>query len=395
MTDSARGEMKRITLEGDALMRGREHGAVATSEIDRSVEIYRRWFADMCSLKWGDAVGLVRPYWEAIQAQSNELATEISGIAEGAGRPVEEIAVLNCRTELAYGASGLLATECTSLGVSDGAADGSVYVAENWDWLPSTLDTLVLLDVKLPDGRRFLTFTEGGMVGKIGVSNTGLALCGNLLASDRNTTGVGFHTLARSVLEQRTILDGLWAVTGARRAGAGNFMLGAAEGTVANIEWLPDDFAISSSSNGTLAHANHFNAELPGLRDRTKVLPTVSPGTYLRQQRVESLLRAARRRSGLIDIEAIKAVLRDHRHQPEAICRHDDGTSQGQRDGSQRPPALESNLSVIFDLIEQEMHYTVGPPCKQDYVAERFPWAQVRGEPATELVGSAGEARAR
>jgi isopenicillin-N N-acyltransferase-like protein len=378
--------MKRITVQGDALTRGREYGAAAAAEIDHSIEIYRRWFAGLCAMSWDDAMGLVAPFWEAIQSQRGELAAEISGIAEGAGRSVAEIAVLNCRTELAYGASGLFTTECTSLGVSDRAGGGRAYVAENWDWLPSTVATLVLLDVKLPSGHRFVTFTEAGMVAKIGASNAGLALCNNLLASARNTTGLGFHTLARSVLEQQTIVEGLWAVTGSQRAGAGNFLVGSSEGTVTDVEWLPDDFAILSSSAGVVAHANHFTAQLPGLRDRTKVLTTVSPGTYLRQERVESLLRDALRTNGVLNVENIQAILRDHRHHPEAICRH--GEEQSQHTSVVKPPAMATNLSVIFDLTDQAMHYTVGAPCEQEYTTEHFPWSGAIDHAPTSVVSA-------
>jgi isopenicillin-N N-acyltransferase-like protein len=391
VTAERSAEPKRIALEGNALARGHDYGAAAAAEIELAISIYDRWFTDMCGLKWADALKLVDSYWDAIQVKHEDLATEITGIAEGASRTVQEIVALNFRTELAYGASGVLAAECTSIGVSEGAGRGQVLVAENWDWLPATMETLLLLDVQLPNGIRLLTFTEAGMIAKIGVSNAGLALCSNLMASARNTAGLGFHALARLALEQRTLIEGLWAVTGARRAGAGNFLLGSAEGTVADIEWLPDDFAISSSGDETLAHANHFTTELPGLRDRTKILSTVSPGTYLRQERVQSLLRAERRRSGFIDVAAVQTVLRDHRHQPEAICRHDDLT---QRSGA-RPLALTSNLSVIFDLTEQEMHYTIGPPCKRKYVTERFPWAQVPSERSTELAGVGDQGSSR
>lgn len=364
--------LQRIRIEGPARERGRQYGSAARERIDAGIDLYAGWFRDFAQLGWAEVGKLSRPYWEHLRASHPERAEELRGIAEGAGRLIEDIVALNARTEIAYAAQKTSAppSECTSLGVRPAAsADGHVYIAENWDWLTAALDNTVLLHVVQPDGLELLTVTEAGMLAKFGVNSAGVALCNNLLATDHRQVGALFHTLSRDVLSSRTLMSAMWSVTGATRAGSGNYLLGSADDEdLVDLEWAPGDFnAIFPDDAGLITHSNHFTTRLPGQRDRTTFLPTVSPGSHFRLRRAKELLAQAVADGGvrLVDLQAL---LCDHRYAPESICRH-----PGQVDG--RPILGQSNVSFIVDLTAQTFSWTAGPPCESDYVTEPLPWA--------------------
>ena len=64
---------------------------------------------------------------------------------------MREIVAINARTELMYGVTHH--TECTSIALREPAsADGHIRVAQNWDWHPSLVGTLVLWLVKRSNG---------------------------------------------------------------------------------------------------------------------------------------------------------------------------------------------------------------------------------------------------
>lgn len=352
-------------LEGTPRACGRQHGEAARSRIADNVEIYSRWF-EQTGVGWERALAAAPAFLQAIAQYDPALREEIEGIAEGAGRPVAEIVCLNARTEIYYGVSGVLSrpapTECSSLGVApEGSADGTTYVAQNWDWLCSTLANVVLLHIVQPGRPEVLTFTEAGMVGKIGVNSAGVALCCNLLACSQSDVGMTFHTLARAALHGRSVVEAMFNVTRARRAGSGHYLLGS-RGEVVSLEFAPGDYHVQYPRRGVVGHTNHFLAPIHGARDRVKIYAQASPGTYLRQGRLDDLLQS---QAGALNRERLIAILGDHRHAPEAICRHP---------GEGPSPDTQSNLAVIYDLDRQEMWYAEGPACCGEWRALPFPW---------------------
>ncbi|WP_239161509.1 C45 family autoproteolytic acyltransferase/hydolase [Acrocarpospora phusangensis] len=357
-----------IRLRGTPSERGQAYGAQARDEIDEAVRVYRRWFASFARMSWDEVRAAALPHQKWLEESSPRHAGEIAGIAAGSERDVTEIVALNFRTEIAYRAVGGAAlSECTVLGADATATiGGHVYVAQNWDWLTELLPVTVLLDVEF-EGGRFVTVTEPGMLAKFGVNAAGVGLCVNLLGSDTHGLGGSFHTLAREVLESGSAVEAAWAVTGSRRAGSGNYLIGAASGELVDLEFNPVGYELHFPGNGTLAHTNHFLGQDPGVRDRLRFLPGLSPGTYFRQDRAQRLL-AAEAEPG-VDVAGLQRILRDHYGAPEGICRHDRPAGGG------REVLGQTNVSVIIDLTAAELHYTLGCPCERDYERMVLPWA--------------------
>jgi isopenicillin-N N-acyltransferase-like protein len=365
--------IRMVRLTGAPRQRGEQLGDAARDEIISNIAIYTEWFKAHAGIDWPSAQAMSAGYLDALAGRFPALHDELRGIATGADLPVTAIGALNARTEIAYRAvgdmyHGPLLGECTSVAAGSRAThDGSVLIAENWDWIVDVLPNTLRCHVQLESGIEILTFTEAGMLAKFGVNSEGLGLCNNLLASNRNGEGQTFHALARAVLETHSLSAGLSAVSGSVRAGAGNFMLASSStGEVCDLEWAPGNYEVIQSDLDVLAHANNFTVVMPGIVDRAKFLPSASPGTFLRTQRASAFLRE---RAGGVTVADLKKLLADHKEYPESICRHMDPRFAQDVFG-------QSNVSVIFDLTKQMYHYTYGPPCENIYSSEAFPWAR-------------------
>jgi isopenicillin-N N-acyltransferase like protein len=45
---------------------------------------------------------------------------------------------------------------------------GKQLLAQNWDWHSNQLDNVIILDITHLDGKRVVTISEAGIVGKVG-----------------------------------------------------------------------------------------------------------------------------------------------------------------------------------------------------------------------------------
>ena len=188
--------------------RGLQFGRAQASAVANTVAVYERMLREDRGLG-PSAVGERGREAEArIRAFRPAMAEEIEGIASGAEQAPEVLFALNARTELLAG--GLVAgtaAECSTVAVLDDDRASGVLV-QNWDFHPDLADSRVLWIVDDGDARRFTTFTEAGILAKIGSNAHGVALAINFLATDRDggLDGVPVHVLCRAVLEEaRTV----------------------------------------------------------------------------------------------------------------------------------------------------------------------------------------------
>ena len=122
------------TIGGDARTRGAQCGELAREQIAVSVESYKRLFRYYSALEWEDVLRRAAMFIPAVDAYDRAIMDEIRGIAEGSGRPVEEIMAINARTELMYGVAAHPPAECTAIvALPSATADGHVLLGQNWD----------------------------------------------------------------------------------------------------------------------------------------------------------------------------------------------------------------------------------------------------------------------
>lgn len=335
------------------MVRGRQQGQAVRAQALHSRNTYARLFAH-CGIDWATACERALAYRPVIEALDPELMQEIGGLAEGCGLGLTEVLALNCRTEILP--PGFLGTatvdarlalasnraaglpdwlendaldpaaedgECTAMVVNPTAAqDGQTWLAQNWDWLGRQRQALVLLETSAPQGTRFITLTEGGMLAKIGMNAHGFALGLNILRShdDGRRPGVPVHVLLRhllgfpSVAAVRQELERIGRTLGF--GAASNIPCADANGEVACFEVAPAGWAELRPEQGVAVHTNHFVCDT--------LLDAQAPmgQTLSSQPRLDTAGRHAR--NVPLGFDALQTFLRDESDGHLSICRSPD-----------------------------------------------------------------------
>ena len=348
-----------VDVSGSAFERGRMHGEIARAQVERSVANYAHLFA-YCGISWDEAQQRAAAHRESIGCLDAELLEEMDGIAAGSGRKASEILALNARTEILpptyLGKKGAPSGECTAIAVrASASATGTTLLAQNWDWLGSQREALILLRVPEGDRPGFLTLTEGGMLAKIGMNTLGFGICLNILRSvaDGKQPGVPVHVLLRALLGCRTVADASALAGKLAFAASSNVLCADVRGDAGSLEISPLGVRVVPPADGTLCHTNHFIAEgTEGwqleLADNLSTEPR--------------LARARARASALatLGVEDVKALLRDESEGFLSICRRPDPSlpEEGR---------IETVASVIMDLAHATIHVAADIPSLTEY----------------------------
>jgi isopenicillin-N N-acyltransferase-like protein len=176
-------------------------------------------------------------------------------------------------------------------------------LVQNWDFHPDLAASRVLWTVDDGDERRFTTFTEAGILAKIGTNAHGVALAINFLATDRDggLDGVPVHVLCRVVLEEaRTVAEAreLIARTPVRASvcmtvAGPDGVDGAAGVQACALERWPGgtEEQATGPDRPWVAHTNHFLDSIAA-RDTLAEGPS-GPSTHGRMDRLVATLEGA------------------------------------------------------------------------------------------------------
>lgn len=343
-----------VISEGEPFTRGLHLGRSEKGRVQHTVNAYMRIFENFAGLSREAVYEHAEHFMPTIANFAPHLLEEIRGIAEGAQCDVREIVAINARTELMYGITHQ--PECTTIAISAPAsADGHIRIAQNWDWHPSLVGTLVLWLVKRGEGPDLVTLTEAGIVGKIGINAAGLAMCINLLRSDSDSGGPAapMHIILRRVLEEcHTVDEAVALIANTPRCTSCNHMLTDRSGAIADVEATPAGQWVHHPEHGILTHTNHCTNPALAMQDR---YVREYPETRERDSRMQTLAQ-----SHPLTENHLHAILADHTTSPNSICLHNDAgwsfTEQG-----------ESIASIIFDLTGGTLDVADGPPCERVY----------------------------
>lgn len=351
-----------IEVSGSAFERGRLHGERARERVQRSVENYARLFA-FNGMTWAEAQRRSLPYRDLIGGFDAALLEEIEGIARGAERPFSEILTLNVRTEVLPPSflAGSDAGECTAIAVSPPAsATGETLLAQNWDWVGSQRESMVLLRVAESRDPGCLTLTEAGMLAKIGFNTQGFGVCLNILRSvhDGAHAGVPVHVLLRALLKRASVSDAIAFASALSFGGSSNILMADRGGEAASLEFSPKGMRVVRGEGATLCHTNHF-LHPDALGWQATQVPNLSSQPRLERARQHA---AAGTKHG---VEDLKRLLRDESAGLLSICR--------KPDRSLPPEAqIESVASVIMELARGVMHVAPDIPSRAEYEAIRL-----------------------
>jgi isopenicillin-N N-acyltransferase like protein len=333
--------------------RGVELGERHRAEIARTVAAYRRLFAARATRPF-DVDAWAERAWATIGELAPGAAEEIAGIAEGAAVPVREVAMLNARTELLVVADPTGVTdECSTVVATP--ADGPPVAVQTWDWYDAMADDWFVWTIPHPDGHVVRTVTEYGVLGKIGVSSSGVGVLFNLLRHGDDALaeekGLGFpvHLLSRQILDTARDLDDARAQAASVATSASTSLTVVdALGRTASIELFPGGLGLVHPEDGVLVRTNHFVSDegAPGC-----LAATIGPSSGIRRT---TLLGAFRERPPATAADVV-AAMEDHADEG-GVCVHPDRAVD---------PVLQhaTLATVVVDVCSQDLHVTPGGPC--------------------------------
>jgi isopenicillin-N N-acyltransferase like protein len=291
-----------IDVTGTLQECGQQYGQTAAALIQHNIKAYGKLFQFHANLNREAALQKAEQLIPAIEATNPDLIVEMQGVADGAGVSLNEIVMLNARTEL-------LATvplrECTSIAALPPATSGDVWLAQNWDWLHITHSSICILKISQPNKPKIMMVVEAGQIGKMGMNDAGLGLCLNWLQADHQRVGVPVLLLCREILNSAHLDTAINAIYLAKRASAANFLIAYKEPFAIDLETTPNDVDFLEPSGGILIHTNHFitrrfRAIDNGLRD-------AGGSSLIRRQRAQYRLE----QESTVDIDAINRTLDD------------------------------------------------------------------------------------
>ncbi|HEY5989972.1 MAG TPA: C45 family peptidase [Streptosporangiaceae bacterium] len=375
-----------VRVEGSALDRGRQYGTQARGRVQRSVAAYRDVFAHYAGWDWARVRREAARFREPIVAFRPAYLEEIRGIAEGAGLDPADVLAINVRTEVMFAAKARQAARqqpagrrrapdgCTAFAVVPApGGPGSTLIGQNWDWLPHTSETVVVLEARQDEGPDFVTVVEAGLLAKTGMSSSGLGLVTNALVTDADAgaPGIPYHLALRAILDCETVSDALAALQCGERSSAANYLIAHRDGSALNVEAAPGDFSrlyLLPPEDGIVLHTNHF---LSPRFDGTDVSVWVMPDSPLRLQRLRAGLN---RPEGPPALETFRALLADHANYPSGLCCHPDPRMSPHEQGA-------TVASVLMDLGARQMHLAEGNPCATPY--RRLNYREFLAKPST------------
>ena len=300
--------------------RGYDFGAAHAEQIAFTIERYRDLFATSSA---GTVV--LEPLGEqalaSVRSYDPELADEIEGIAEGAGVPVAAVAAINARTEGLACCDAPGRGEC-SVVVALGSNGASSTAGQTWDWHEELADSWLIWTIEHPGGRTVHTLTEFGIVGKIGVSSTGIGVLLNILHHGRDGACVGapIHVIARRILDRASDLNEAVTIAAGADVSASSAITlvasGGEERSAVTAELYPGgpQFVLPDE-RGVLVHTNHFLTQPASWDDRE---PAIGPDSFFRYE----ILRRRVTESAPASANELVDVLTSHLGGAGAVCRH-------------------------------------------------------------------------
>lgn len=245
------------STESDPHARGREFGARWPAEIAATFDGYVELFD-----AHGAPAGRVRAYGEDALARTAEwapaLAAEMAGIAAGSGLAEWQIGAVNARTEILAALDAVGEGECSTAVVLPGGG-APPRTVQTWDWHPHLREVPVLWAYEPGRGRTVRTFTEFGVLGKIGVNTAGLGVHFNILshASDSAEIGVPVHLVVRRILDEATTVDEAVDIARSARVSASSAITVVTSAGAGMLEVCPAGVAIVAADD-VLLRTNHF-----------------------------------------------------------------------------------------------------------------------------------------
>jgi isopenicillin-N N-acyltransferase-like protein len=260
-------ELEAAGLPGDL---GLAQGRAFADRIRSNLRFYIDWLSESGRFSREELLARAGSFGPVLADHMPDILEEIDGIARGAGMSLDEILLINARTDVRAMVDAELASEavpaCTALALT-GSVDGQTALAlsQNWDWDPALADAPVVLRLRPDGGPALVSLVEAGMTGKIGFNEHRLGVCLNFLghASDGRPgeVGVPIHCLLRAAMNCRDLDEVVTLIRSVPRSASANFLLAQhSDGgpRAIDLEISPDGVGVLTDPDIDLIHTNHF-----------------------------------------------------------------------------------------------------------------------------------------
>ena len=331
--------METIVARGDAFAVGQaigRRGGPATREAAFGTAQYqalKRWLGS-------DRLGALKA--AAARAFPRHMR-EIEGIAAGAGLPLDEIFLWNCRGDLRDLDPALDDTGCTTVLLPGETA----VIGHNEDGAADLAGLCFLCEVEPDEGPGFTAFCYPGMLPghAFGVNRLGLVQTINNVRPHDLAVGVPRHVISRAVLDCRDLDQAVALLQRTDRASGFHHALGqAGDSRLLSVE-APASGCTVIEAQGPLAHANHLVAD-----DYGGLAQDCPPSTLARQERAEALIAA-----GALTAGDPYAVLYDRANADLPILR------RGDEAGSDGYTLASAVFKIAADAVEWTVSHGPDP----------------------------------
>jgi isopenicillin-N N-acyltransferase-like protein len=358
--------VKTLNLKGSFKEIGRLHGKEGKQEVTQSLETYERLFHGYSKINWAKAREQAMHHYDAVEKHDPDLIEEMVGLAEGAGVDFEDIFVLNARSEIAlanYGEDSLsFADGCTAIAVTPPLSDDTI-IGQNWDWKGTQEKSLLLLNIEQKGKPVIKMVTEGGIIGKIGMNMSGVAVCLNALLTNKKTKQVPVHLGLRSVLNSSSLHEAISKIKSGQMASTANFLIASEQGPnmamAANVEVSPVGIDMMGAENGSVTHTNHICSQeiKQQIEDRNEF---IFDDSMIRKNRAEQLVNMKVQQKQKITEDDFKEWFSDRFNYPNSINHYQNLLAPDHRRN-------ETVFSIIMNLSKKKMQLCVGKPSVEGY----------------------------
>ncbi len=289
--------------------------------------------------------GRYRQFLELHQIRYPDYLAELEGIAEGAGRPFEDLFLVNLRGEYRTFLQGREAQGCSDCVL---LTDDVALIGHNEDGSATFRGNLYVVHARVEDKPAFTALSYPGFLcgNAFGFNAEGICFSVDHVQPQDGRVGVGRHFIAHSLLEARSLDDAIQRVTVPERASGFSYTIGSIpERRIVVVEVAPGRHHVREI-HGAYFHTNHY-LDLVGIDQ------TISPSSRSRVERGKAMMRE-HGLAGLADQDAagVLAILGDQANEQYPIY------------GAATAPDQAATLcTALFDLDARQLRiYTDHPP---------------------------------
>jgi predicted choloylglycine hydrolase len=228
-----------------------------------------------------------------------EYFSELEGLAQGAGRPFEELFLANMRGEYREYLHDLQTRGCSDCAL---VTDDVALIGHNEDGEPAFRGNMYIVHAKVEAKPAFTVLSYPGFLcgNAFGFNTEGVCFSIDNVRPRGARVGVGRHFIARSLLEVRSLGEAIERVTVPGRALGFSYTIGSVrERRAVHVEVAPGTYHVHQI-RGCYFHANHY-------KELTDVDQIIGPSSWARVERANVLLQDR----PPVDAAGILAVLGD------------------------------------------------------------------------------------